>query len=132
MLKKNISNTLKARLAEAGGVTISWPGVDHGGVVPRLEANLSITRRTGGSLKGAQWVREFGLLNVNVITAVGIGEDAANDLGDAVIALFPEGYTMEFDGGQIKIHQTAEIRGGFRVGTLWQVPVVIPYLARSN
>lgn len=133
MDKKDIHNAIKARInAAALGYSIAWPNVDHDGTVPRLEITFPAADRFGGTLKGAEITREIGTVLINAIAAGGAGEDAAADMVDAVVALFPEGLRLSITGGKVVITKPADIRGGYPDGGHWRLPVVVQYEATAD
>ncbi len=133
MNKKDIVNGLKDVLDGAiFGVGVSWPNLDYSGSRPFLEVSFPTVVRTGATLKGNQVVREIGRMMVIVVADLNEGEDTANDFADQVEALFVEGKTIAITGGNVVITAPPEIRGGFRDGPDWRVPVLIRYTATST
>ena len=134
MKRSDINTALKARLATGGtGLSGTWPNVDPQGPVSRpfFEVQFPAQNRNGDYLS-ADVVRETGSMAVIVVVSGGTGEDAANDYAEAVSDLFPQSLRIAFTNGEITIEQPVDIRGGFRDGPDWRVPVIVQYSALAS
>ena len=130
MNKKDIVNALKDQLdGTIFGLGLSMPNVDYSGSRPYIEVSFPDAARSGGTLKGGEIIREIGRMSVIVCTDLDKGEDEANDYADQVAAKFPEGKSFPITGGKVIITAPPDIRGGFRDGPEWRVPVIVRYLA---
>ena len=134
MKRKDINNAIKAQLETGGtGLTGTWPNVDPQGPVERpfFEVQFPAQNRNGDFLS-ADVTRETGRMAIVIVTEAGTGEDAASDYAEAVSDLFPQALRIPFTGGEITIEQPADIRGGFRDGPDWRVPVIVQYSALAS
>ena len=134
MKRKDINNAFKERLATGGpNLSVTWPNIDPQGPVERpfFEVQFPAQNRNGDFIS-ADVTRETGRMAVVIVTEAGTGEDAASDYAEAVSDLFPQALRIPFTGGEITIEQPADIRGGFRDGPDWRVPVIVQYSALAN
>ena len=132
MKRKDIANALKARLADGGtGVAGAWPNVGHGGELPYIEVEWPAATRSSPALKGGATI-ETGRMSAAVAVAVDIGEAEANDLADAIAALYPKGLRLPITGGVVTVVDACDIRPGYRADNEWRVPVIVKYRAHST
>ncbi len=127
-----IQSALLTRISGVGsGLPPAWPNRDYSDPRPYLEILPRIADRADETLKGTA-LRETGRLAVNVVVEVDSGTVAANTWAAIVAALFPKGLRLAFTGGEIVVHRPVDVRGGFRDGADWKVPIVIHYEAFSS
>lgn len=133
MLKKDINNGIKSRLSTIRPVqTIIWPNVTSKADRPFIELTITATSREDTTLKGGNSIlREFGVISAVVVADLDEGENAANDIADLIVGVFPPGLKLDIDGGSVDILRAPNITGGLRDGSEWRVPVVIQYAARA-
>lgn len=132
MRKKDINNALKARLlAGSLGASGAWPNVDSDAGKPYFQVQWPSSFRRGGYLVGGCAVFEIGSMSVTVVAETGLGEDAANDIAEAVSDLFPEDLRIAIPNGEIRITAPSDVLGGFADGADWRVPVSVKYEARQ-
>lgn len=133
MRKTDINNGIKdALIAGAPSVDFVWPNVRAEFDRTYVTTSFTVQSRVDNSLKGGDHIlRENGLVVLVVVTETNQGEDEANDLAQDLADLFPMGEKIGITDGEITISRAPAIRGGFKDGSEWRVPVEIPYVARS-
>lgn len=71
---------------------------------------------------------ERGIVQIDVMTSVGIGALKAGEYAAAVLALFPRGTTLTEAGEAVKFDVRGSVAPALQDGSWYQVPVSIPYL----
>lgn len=136
MNKADINDALTGRLENnLSGANVSYPNVDSKHDRPWYEVSINATgRETGlkGTVGAGTILREDGILTVVVADDLDKGEYDTNVLAQAVADLFPAGTKLAITGGEITVQSPPEIRGGFRDGSEWRVPVVVSYSANAS
>lgn len=136
MNKKEINNGLKEAVYSSSiTLPVHWPNVDPPAVGNYITMAINATSREDTTLKGGNAIlREEGLLNFLVVIGLDVvgGEDDANDIADSIAAIFPPASQISINGGVIDFRSTPVIRGGYRDGSEWKVPVTVPYSARAT
>ena len=132
MIVEDIENGLEAVLGNGGtGYNIAFPNKDHGGEKPHIKVQFSGRTQIGNALKGGQIDRVNGVLQLTVISDVGIQSRPSNTMAQTIANLYGAGDIIPITGGNIVISRKPDIRDGYRDGSDWRVPVIIRYTATS-
>lgn len=130
-MKEAICEALKSRLENNLSDPIAFPNVHFAGAESYYLVQWATSTREGGLLVGGARKYETGLMDVQVIGPIGIGEGPANAMAEAIDDLFPENLTIDAPGIKIRITEPCDVRGGYRDDHLWRVPVIVKYEARA-
>lgn len=134
MKTKDISNAIKARV-DAGGLVwpVAWPNQDVPDPAPQPRIELTIDRNTDTSapLQGGL-VRSEGFIRALCIVAKGTSTSTVEDKAEELRDLFPKALRLPVTGGNVTITDVGNIAAGFRDGSDWVVPVIIPYRAEES
>lgn len=131
MIAAEIGAALKAHMAAMSfspAIPIAWPGRDYEPDGTRFLAvqieGLPNQRVTIGGTS-----RITGFVAVNVAIPAGKGTGEADGIADAVAAHFPADWRDVLPSATLRITATPSIRGGYKDGAYWRVPVTIPFEA---
>jgi len=131
MIAAEIGAALKARVASlvfSPAIPVAWPGRDYTPTGIRFLAvqieGLPNQRLTIGGTS-----RITGFVSVNVAIPAGKGTGEADSIADAVAAHFPVDLRETLPSATLRITETPSVRGGYRDGAYWRVPVIIPFEA---
>lgn len=130
----DISNALKARVGNAGLVwPIAWPNQDVPSPAPQPRIELTIDRNTDDDapLSGGL-IRSDGFIRALCIVQKGTSTDAVETKAQELRDLLPKALRLPVSGGYVTITNVARVAAGFRDGSDWVVPVIIPYRAEAD
>ena len=134
MNRDAINSALKAQL-HSGALSAPehWPNVREVAGLPSrpyLAVSFGAQGRQNFDMAGSPL--EEGLMNVTVVTELGIGDAPANTLANAISDLFPAALRLTTPDAEITIMRPADIQSGFRDGVDWRLPILIYYRAVSK
>jgi hypothetical protein len=112
-------------------LAIAYPNVKSQHDRPFVELQIQPTGREDTTLKGGGVLREFGIVNAVVVVDLDEGTAEAHGIAEQIRAAFPVGHRIFIDNGEVVFRTPADIRGGFRQGSEWRVPVLLSYLASN-
>ena len=112
---------------------IAWPNQDVPDPAPQPRIELTVDRNTDDDapLSGGL-IRSEGFIRALCIVQKGTSTSAVNVKAQEVRDLFPKALRLPVSGGYVKITNAANVAAGFRDGSDWVVPVIIPYRAEQT
>lgn len=130
----DIENAIKARVDGGSlGWPIAWPNQDLPDPAPQPRIELTVDRNTDDDAPLAgSLVRSEGFIRALCIVAKGTSTEAVNEKAQDVRDLFPKALRLPVTGGYVTITNVANVAAGFRDGSDWVVPVIIPYRAEER
>lgn len=131
MIAADIGAALKAHLAAlvfSPTIPVAWPNRDFTPTGERfLAAQIDGLPNDRLTISGTH--RVSGVLTVGAVIPAGGGTGQADGIADAVAEHFPCDLRLTIASGAVRITQVPSVRGGYRDGAYWRVPVTIPFEA---